>query len=85
PPGYHEDLNSISLETSELAKPAPLIFETDEFSDFTQQMVAMHWRPGDVIYLYIMLPKGVKNPPVILYLYTYTTDNDIFHREEFAR
>ena len=37
------------------------------------------------IYLYVILPKGVKNPPVILYLYSYPSDSDTFVDQDFCK
>ena len=43
----------------------------------------MQWRWGDPIDLYVMKPMGVKKPPVILYLYGYPTDTDIFKNDDY--
>ena len=38
----------------------------------------MKWRPGDPIDLYVIRPKGVARPPVVLYLYGYPSETDRF-------
>ena len=43
----------------------------------------MQWRWGDPIDLYVIKPKRVKQPPVILYLYGYPTDTGIFKNDAF--
>ena len=43
----------------------------------------MQWRFGDPLDVYVMKPKGVKNPPVILYLYGYPAGTDRFKDEGF--
>jgi hypothetical protein len=43
----------------------------------------VQWRWGDPIDLYVMKPKSVKKPPVILYLYGYPTDTEIFRRPDY--
>ncbi len=50
---------------------------------YTLELMQVQWRPGDPIDLYVMKPKGVTKPPVILYLYGYPTDTDIFKRPEY--
>jgi len=51
---------------------------TADAPGFTREIVQAHWRDHDPIDLYVMRPKGIKKPPVILYLYSYaskTTDH----------
>ena len=50
---------------------------------YTLELLQVQWRPGDPIDLYVMKPKGVKKPPVILYLTAFPTDTDIFKRPEY--
>jgi len=47
------------------------------------ELLQVQWRWGDPIDLYVIKPKGIKKPPVILYLYGYPTDTEIFRREEY--
>ena len=60
----------------------PIIAQRPEF---TREFVQATWRPEDVIDLYVIKPVGVKNPPVILYLYSFPTDTDRFKTDDFAR
>jgi len=83
--GYKEDRRSLSLGGSNLHALPPLLGERDNYPDFTREILAVQWRPGDPIHLYVMLPKKVKNPPAILYLYSYPAENDRFRDEEFCR
>lgn len=39
----------------------------------------------DLIYLSVTLPKNVKSPPGILYLYGYPSETDRFRDENFSR
>lgn len=57
-------------------------FATDE-SRYTVELLQLQWRPGDPIDLYVMKPKGIKKPPVILYLYGYPTDTDVFRNDAY--
>jgi hypothetical protein len=80
-----EDWNSLSLTGSHLSANAPLLGEKDNFPDFTRELLQVQWRSSDPIDLYVILPKGVKNPPVILYLYSYPTDTDIYLDQDFCK
>jgi hypothetical protein len=80
-----EDWSSLSLTRSNLRASAPLLGEKDNYSDFTRELLQVQWRSGDPIYLYVILPKGVKNPPVILYLYSYPSDTDTFVDQDFCK
>jgi hypothetical protein len=57
----------------------------DDDARFTREIVRVEWRVGDPIDLYIIKPVGVKNPPVILYLYDYPKETDQYHNREFCR
>jgi len=50
---------------------------------YTVELLQVQWRLGDPIDLYVITPKGVKKPPVILYLYGYPTDTEVFRREAY--
>lgn len=77
-----EDWTSPALASSHLIPVRPLGFLADH-PTYTVELVRVQWRWGDPIDLYVMKPKGVNNPPVILYLYGYPTDTDIFKRDEY--
>ncbi|MGC1788610.1 MAG: alpha/beta hydrolase [Terriglobales bacterium] len=80
--GVHEDWTSPALASSNLKPAGPLEF-INEYPRYTVELLQLQWRSGDPIDLYVMKPKGVKKPPVILYLYGYPTDTDIFKREAY--
>jgi hypothetical protein len=63
----------------------PLLGEKDNYPDFTRELLQLQWRSGDPIDLYVILPKGAKKPPVILYLYSYPNDTDTFRDEDFCK
>jgi hypothetical protein len=80
-----EDWSSLSIGTSRLEPEPPLVVvQPDEESTFTRMMVRVQWRPGDPIDLWIVLPKGVKKPPAVLYLYGHTEDTDRFHSDRWC-
>ena len=71
---------SPALTGSHLMPVRPLEFIND-YPGYTVELLQVQWRSGDPIDLYVMKPKGVKKPPVILYLYGYPTDTDIFRND----
>src|ERR1700722_19067443 len=80
--GAQEDWTSPALMGSHLIPTKPLEFIND-YPHYTMEMLRVQWRSGDPIDLYVMKPKGVKKPPVILYLYGYPTDTEVFRREDY--
>lgn len=73
-----EDWSSLQVGTSKLEPAPPLIAQVDEMENFTRTLVQLQWRPGDPMDLYVIMPKGVKNPPAVLYLFSYKDDTDRF-------
>jgi hypothetical protein len=45
----------------------------------------VQWRVGDPIDLYVVKPHGVDKPPVILYLYGYPSDTDLFRDDGWCK
>lgn len=88
PPPVHarssEDWNSLSLAGSDLRTEEQILGAKDDLPSFTRELIRVKWRPGDPIDLYVMLPKGVSKPPVILYLYTYPSETDHFRNNEYC-
>lgn len=80
--GVTEDWTSPALDKSHLRAVPPVIM-VDERDTYTVELMQVQWRWGDPLDLYVMKPKGVKKPPVILYLYSYPADTDIFKSERF--
>jgi hypothetical protein len=73
-----EDWSSLQIGASKLDPELPLVAQIDEGDSFTRTLVQVKWRPGDPLDLYVILPKGVKNPPAVLYLYGFKDDTDRF-------
>jgi len=76
--GNVEHWSSLSLAGSDLRPEAPFLGEKDDLPQYTRELVQVKWRLGDPIDLYVIKPKGVVRPPVVLYLYSYPTENDRF-------
>jgi pimeloyl-ACP methyl ester carboxylesterase len=85
-PQFHEDWNTITLETSSdlrMLPPVSVKGDTPQNS-FTRELYQLQWRPGDPLDLYVVRPKGVVKPPVVLYLYTYPQDTDRFKDDHWC-
>jgi len=80
-----EDLSKASLSTSQLHADPPELVEKAEKKDFTREFVAVQWRPGDRIYLYVVLPTNVKKPPVAIYIYGHPSDTDRFQDDGWCQ
>jgi hypothetical protein len=79
-----EDWSTLAIGTSKLEPETPIVAQTDEANGFTRTLVQLKWRPGDALDLYVILPKDVKNPPAILYLYGYKEDTDRFQDDAWC-
>jgi hypothetical protein len=83
--GAKEDWTSPSLSTSHLMPAQPLILDISTDPGISAQLIQVQWRWGDPLDLYVVKPKGVKNPPVILYLYSYPSETDTFKNAAWQR
>ena len=83
---FHEDWNSISLQSSDLRPDIPVLGQRDDQpgGHFTRELWQVDWRPGDPLDLYIVRPKGVAKPPVILFLYSVPSDTQRFKSESWC-
>jgi len=79
-----EDWTSLSLTSSRLKQEAPVVGEKNEFPLFTRELIQVKWRRGDPIDLYVIRPKNVAKPPVILYLYSYPSETDRFRDDDYC-
>ena len=80
---FHEDWNSISLQTSKFDPQPPLLGQKENLPDksFVRELYQVQWRPNDPLDLYVIRPKGVAKPPVVLYLYSYPSDTERFKND----
>lgn len=63
----------------------PLPMQQDEQPEFVRELVRVQWRVTDPIDLWILRPKGVSKPPVVLYLYSYPSDPDQFRENDWGQ
>jgi hypothetical protein len=80
-----ESWTNLSLDGSKFSSEPPLLGQRDTQPWFTRDLIRLQWRPGDPIDTFLIIPKqdavtlkSASKPPVILYLYNYTTDTDRF-------
>ncbi len=82
--GTVEDWSSLSLAGSELKPETPTFGEKDDLPGFTRELIQVQWRKGDPIDLYIIRPKYVRQPRVILYLYSYPSETARFRDNDYC-
>lgn len=77
---FHEDWTTPTVDRSIFAKEPPQLAERDVIPDtgFIRERYFVNWRPNDPFDLYVIRPKGVQNPPVILTLYSFPDDTENF-------
>jgi hypothetical protein len=78
-----EDWTTPALDSSTLKPVPPLFAVLENNSKYTVDLLQVQWRWGDPLDLYVIKPKGVSKPPVILYLNSFPADTDRFKTEAF--
>lgn len=84
-PRRTEKWDTPSLQGSDLRPDSPVIGQTDDFPEFTRELVRVQWRDADPIDLYIVRPNGVSKPPVVLYLFGYPREAVRFLDPNFCK
>jgi hypothetical protein len=79
-----EDWSSLSLAGSELVLQKPTFGEKDDLPGFTRELIQVQWRKLDPIDLYIVRPKYVPKPRVILYLYSFPSETARFRDDDYC-
>src|ERR1700761_5537941 len=81
-----EDWTTIELAKSGLPLDAiggvPL--SKTDVQGCTRELLSMRWRSLDPIDLYVIRPKGAAKIPVVLFLYNYTFDTDVFRKDRWC-
>jgi Dienelactone hydrolase family len=80
-----EDFSAASLASSALHSEPPELVEKDQEPDYISEWVTLSWRPADPIYLYVVRPAKVAKPPVVIYLYDYPAETDIFRDNDWCQ
>jgi hypothetical protein len=63
----------------------PILMEKVDLAKdgFTREWYRVEWRTGDPFYLFVIRPRGVEKPPVILYLPSFPQDMELFQKNEW--
>jgi len=62
-----------------------MMVERSEGPGFVREFVNLRWRPGDDIHLYVVRPKNVDKPPVVIYLYGYPSETDRYQSDGWCQ
>ncbi len=84
PPAAGEDFSTPSLATNRLHPAPPELVEHSEEPGYVSEWITVSWRADDPIYLYVVRPTGVKKPPVVVYLYDYPAETDVFRDDDWC-
>ncbi len=68
-----------------LQPAAPFEVQKDEQPEFVRELLRVEWRLGDSIELWVVRPKKPGKVPVVLYLYSYPTENDRFRDDDWCK
>jgi len=79
-----ESFSSLSLKGSDLHAEPPLPGGKGVNDKFIRELWQLRWRPSDPIDLYVILPRGVVKPPVVLYLYGFPSKTDRFKNDRYC-
>lgn len=80
---YLEDFTVLPVQKNKLNFDTAILGEKDDdpSKPYIRERWHLSWRPGDLIEVYVIKPRGVVNPPVVLYLYSYPQDTDRFKQD----
>ncbi|MGA7833563.1 MAG: alpha/beta hydrolase [Terracidiphilus sp.] len=73
-----EDFTTLGLAGSDLVATPPFLGGHEANKDFVRDLYQVQWRSNDPIDLFIIRPTGVKNPPVVLFLFSFPSDTKRF-------
>ncbi|MBB6145699.1 hypothetical protein HNQ77_003660 [Silvibacterium bohemicum] len=76
-----EDWTAIDLAKSGLPLETPgamLVNKVNLPGGCTRELLRLQWRPSDPIDLYVIRPAGANKLPVVLFMYNYIFDDDVF-------
>jgi hypothetical protein len=62
-----------------------VVVQTDTEPDYVRELVRVQWRAADPVNLWIMRPKTAEKVPVILYLYSFPTEDNQFRDDGWAK
>jgi hypothetical protein len=81
----HEDWTALSVKNLGLPVWAPIPGGSVDRPEFTREFVRLQWRINDPVDLFVVRPKGVRKPHVVLYLYGYPSDSSRFTADDWCK
>jgi hypothetical protein len=79
-----EDWTRLELDPANYALLDPASAGETGNDKFSRELVQLQWRVGDPVEVYVVRPKGVVDPPVVLYLYGYKDNLDRFKNDRYC-
>lgn len=79
-----EDWTRLAVDPAIFDQLPPAIGGEEDKEKFTREFIQLQWRTGDPVEIYVVRPKGVEKPPVVLYLYNYTENLDRFKNDRYC-
>lgn len=85
-PRPDENFQSLPVDRNNLKLEVNIVGEIDDKPavPFVRERLHLMWRGGDPIDVYIIRPRGVEKPPVVIYLYSYPQDTDRFKQDSWC-
>lgn len=80
-----EDWTRLAVDPANFNQLLPALGGIDGNDKFEREFLQLQWREGDPVELYVVRPKGVANPPVVLYLYGYDDSLDRFKNDDYCQ
>jgi hypothetical protein len=83
---FHESYSELTLRGSTLQMVKPELADKADVpgSGFIRERYEVSWRPKDLFDLYVIRPRGVSKPPVVMYLYSFPDDTEKFKNSEWC-
>jgi len=80
-----EDWSTIDRSKTHLIAEKPVVAEREELDSFYREMIRLKWRLADPVDIFLLRPKGVEKPPVVLFLYSFPQGIGRFREDSFCR
>jgi hypothetical protein len=79
-----EKWTRLELDPANFALLEPANGGEDGNDKFYRELVQLQWRVGDPVEVYVVRPKGIARPPVVLYQYGYNENLDRFKNDRYC-
>lgn len=79
-----EDWSKLAVDRTVMPLLASGSLGKSETSTYTRELIRLEWRPHDPVDLWIVIPRNVQRPRVVLYLYSFPSDIDRFRDDSWC-